>query len=133
MKEVIQVSTTVEKREDATRIARALTEKRLAACVQIIGLIRSTYWWKGKIEETDEWLCLLKTRKDLYEKLEKTLRAIHPYEVPEITAQPIVAGSRSYLQWIDEETTKRKVQGAGCRVHGKKASSKRPTTKTRKN
>jgi periplasmic divalent cation tolerance protein len=114
MKEVIQVSTTTEKREDATRIARALVEKRLAACAQVIGPIRSTYWWKGKIEETDEWLCLLKTRTDLYRKLEKTLRAIHPYEVPEITAQPIVAGSRSYLQWIDEETKKRKVQGTGC-------------------
>jgi periplasmic divalent cation tolerance protein len=120
MKEVIQVSTTTEKREDAIRIARDLVEKRLAACVQVIGPVRSMYWWKGQIEETDEWLCLMKTRTDLYRKLEKTLRAIHPYEVPEITAQPIVAGSRSYLQWINEETTKRKVQGAGCRVHGKK-------------
>jgi periplasmic divalent cation tolerance protein len=108
MKEYVQVSTTTEKREDANRIAKTLVEKRLAACAQVIGPIRSTYWWKGKIEEADEWLCLMKTRTDLYKQLEKTLRAIHPYEVPEITAQPIVAGSRSYLQWIDEETTKEK-------------------------
>jgi periplasmic divalent cation tolerance protein len=108
MKECIQVSTTTEKREDANRIAKTLVEKRLAACAQVIGPIRSTYWWKGKIEEADEWLCLMKTRTDLYKQLEKTLRAIHPYEVPEITAVGLVEGIESYLRWIEEETTKEK-------------------------
>lgn len=104
MKEYIQVSTTAEKREDAERIARTLVEKRLAACVQILGPIRSTYWWKSKIEEADEWLCLMKTRRDKYTELEKTLKAIHPYEVPEIIAVALADGSGGYLRWIEEET-----------------------------
>jgi len=106
MRECIQVTTTAEKREDANRMARALVEKRLAACVQVLGPIRSTYWWKGKIEEAEEWLCLMKTRKDAYGELEKELKAIHPYEVPEITAVPIAEGMDSYLKWIEEETSR---------------------------
>jgi periplasmic divalent cation tolerance protein len=104
--ENIQVVTTVEKREDADRIASAVVRKRLAACAQIVGPIRSTYWWKGKVEEAGEWLCVMKTRQDLFSALEKEIKSIHPYEVPEIIALPIVAGSKSYLQWIDDETTK---------------------------
>jgi periplasmic divalent cation tolerance protein len=104
--ENIQVVTTVEKREDADRIASAVVRKRLAACAQIVGPIRSTYWWKGKVEEAGEWLCVMKTRQDLFSALEKEIKSIHPYEVPEIIALPIVAGSKSYLQWIDDETIK---------------------------
>jgi periplasmic divalent cation tolerance protein len=107
MKEYIQVTTTTEKREDANRIARSLVEKRLAACAQVIGPIRSTYWWKGKIEDAEEWLCLMKSRKDLYNSLEKAIRAVHPYEVPEITAVALVEGVETYLRWIEEETKKR--------------------------
>jgi periplasmic divalent cation tolerance protein len=106
MKEYIQVSTTTEKREDANRVARTLVEKRLAACVQVIGPIKSTYWWEGKIEEADEWLCLMKTRRDLYRQVEKTLKAIHPYEVPEIIAVPLAEGIEAYLRWIEEETSR---------------------------
>ena len=105
MKEYIQVFTTVEKREDAERIASSVVNKRVAACAQVIGPIRSTYWWKGKVEQAEEWLLMMKTREALFSVLEKEIKAIHPYEVPEIIALPIVAGSQSYLKWIEGETT----------------------------
>jgi periplasmic divalent cation tolerance protein len=104
--EFIQVFTTVDKRGDADRIASTVVTKRVAACAQILGPIRSAYWWKGKMEEAEEWLLLMKTRQDLFAPLEKEIRNIHPYEVPEIIALPIVAGSALYLQWIDDETRK---------------------------
>ena len=69
--EHIQVFTTTENEDDARRIAKDLVEKRLVACAQVIGPIGSTYRWKGKIEEEQEWLCILKSRYDRYEKLEK--------------------------------------------------------------
>ena len=102
----IQVSTTVEKKEDADRIAKILVETRVAACVQVIGPIRSTYWWKGKVEEASEWLCVMKTREELYSDLEASLKAVHPYQVPEIIAVPLTKGSEGYLRWIEEETKK---------------------------
>jgi len=108
MNEYLQVFTSVEKREDADLIASTVVRKRVAACAQILGPIQSTYWWKGKVEEAGEWLCVMKTRKELFSALEKEIKNIHPYEVPEIIALPIVAGSKSYLQWIDDETMKEK-------------------------
>ncbi len=104
--EYVQVFTTVEKREDADRIASTVVNSRLAACAQILGPIHSTYWWKGKVEEAGEWLLMMKTRQDLFSALEKEIRTIHPYEVPEIIALPIVAGSVPYLEWIEAETKK---------------------------
>ena len=106
MPQYIQVFTTVEKREDANRIASIVVNKRVAACTQILGPIHSTYWWKGKVEEAGEWLLMMKTRQDQFTALEKEIKAVHPYEVPEITALPIVAGSEPYLQWIEDETRK---------------------------
>ena len=104
--EYVQVFTTVEKREDADRIASTVVNSRLAACAQILGPIHSTYWWKGKVEEAGEWLLMMKTRQDLFSALEKEIRTVHPYEVPEIIALPIVAGSVPYLEWIEAETKK---------------------------
>jgi periplasmic divalent cation tolerance protein len=101
VKHCIQVFTTTEKKDDAERIARTLVLKKLAACVQIIGEISSTYWWKGKVETTQEWLCLIKSENSLYEELERTIKEIHPYEIPEAVAVSIVAGSREYLEWLD--------------------------------
>ncbi|MBW2208786.1 MAG: divalent-cation tolerance protein CutA [Deltaproteobacteria bacterium] len=103
MADYIQIYTTTEKREEARDIARNVVEKRLAACAQVLGPIASTYWWKGMIEEAEEWMCIMKSRRDLYEKLEATIRSIHPYEEPEILAVPIEAGSRGYLNWLDRE------------------------------
>ena len=102
----IQVVTTTENREDAEKIARALVEDRLAACVQLLGPIESTYWWKGSIETAREWVCHIKTHESLYDELERTIKAIHPYETPEIIAMSIVAGSNDYLKWLGREVRK---------------------------
>ena len=103
MGEYLQVVTTTEKREDAEKIARVLVEARLAACAQLIGPITSTYWWKERIETAEEWLCMMKTDQRLYTEVVGRLKAIHPYETPEIVAMPIVAGSDDYLKWLRQE------------------------------
>ena len=103
MAEYIQIFTTTEKKDDAEVISREMVEKRLAACAQVVGPIMSTYWWKEEIERTEEWLCIMKSRRDLYHELENAVKSIHPYEVPEIVALPIVSGSQSYLKWLDQE------------------------------
>ena len=105
MADYIQVVTTTERQEDAEAIARRLIEERLAACVQIVGPITSTYRWQGKIETSREWQCWAKSRRELYEKIEAAIRRLHPYEVPEILAVAILAGSPGYLAWLDEEVS----------------------------
>jgi periplasmic divalent cation tolerance protein len=104
MTEFIQVSTTTDKREDAERISKAIVENRLAACVQITGPIISIYWWKDSMEENEEWRLIIKTRNNLYPKLEQAIKNFHPYEVPEIVAVPIIAGNKDYLDWLQKET-----------------------------
>ena len=99
----IQVMTTVDDAEGAQRIADALVGARLAACVQVLGPIASTYRWQGEINNAQEWLCLAKTRADLYPQVEAAIRAAHSYDVPEILALPVVAGSDAYLGWVDAE------------------------------
>ena len=103
MEDHLQVVTTTEQKEDAEKIGKALVEKRLAACAQLVGPIESTYWWKGVIETAEEWLCYVKTHKNLYDELEEAIKAIHPYETPEIVAMPIVRGSHEYLAWLNSE------------------------------
>jgi periplasmic divalent cation tolerance protein len=103
MAEYIQVVTTTEHREDAESIARALVEGRLAACVQVIGPISSTYRWHDAIQTAQEWQCWIKSRRDLYDQVEEAIRRLHPYEVPEILAVPVLAGSAAYLAWLDGE------------------------------
>lgn len=104
MEGLIQVMTATEKREDAERIARSLVEARLAACVQIVGPIESVYRWKGGIETAGEWLCLIKSRAELYGAIERAILSLHPYQTPEILALPVAAGSRGYLEWLRGET-----------------------------
>jgi periplasmic divalent cation tolerance protein len=99
----IQVITTTETKSDAQAIARAVVQKRLAGCIQIIGSITSMYWWQGEIETAEEWLCVIKSRRDLYERLEEAIREVHPYDVPEILAVPVIAGSKGYLEWLNSE------------------------------
>jgi periplasmic divalent cation tolerance protein len=106
MTKFIQVVTTTETKADAQAIAHAIVEKRLAGCVQIIGPITSTYWWQGEIETAEEWLCIIKSRQNLYEALEKAIREVHPYDVPEILAVPVTAGSEGYLEWLNSELRK---------------------------
>ena len=99
----VQVVTTVQRREDAEAIGRALIDQRLAACVQIVGPITSIYRWEGRIETAEEWQCWAKSRGALYDRIESAIRRLHPYEVPEILALPVAAGSPSYLAWIEGE------------------------------
>jgi periplasmic divalent cation tolerance protein len=106
MEEIIQVFTTTEKKEDAERIARALIDGKLAACVQIMGPMESTYRWQGRIEKSVEWFCFIKTTQDAYPELEKTIKENHPYEVPEIIAVPVSGGSADYLAWLKGQVGK---------------------------
>ena len=108
MTDYIQVITTTENREDADRIAKSLVDARLAACVQIDGPITSTYRWNGRIETSPEWRCVVKTRRDLFEQIDRAIRKIHPYDVPQILAAPILAGNPAYLDWLEGELTQRK-------------------------
>ncbi|MGC8913202.1 MAG: divalent-cation tolerance protein CutA [Thermoplasmata archaeon] len=100
----IVVITTVEKESDAEKIATALLEKKLAGCVQIIGPIKSRYWWNGKIESACEFLCLIKTVKERYTEVEKELRNLHPYSVPEIVGLETTFCVQDYLQWLKNST-----------------------------
>jgi len=88
------------------KIAKMLAEKRLAGCIQIIGPITSTYWWRGKLEKSKEYLLAIKTGKGLYKEVEKEIKKTHPYKVPEIIAIPIIEGSEEYLKWLSKETKK---------------------------
>ena len=103
MKSFIQVITTTDKKADAEKIAMTLIERKLAACVQIAGPIGSTYRWRGNIEKAEEWQCVIKSREDRYKEIEQVIKSIHPYEVPEIIAIPIIAGSGEYLDWLQGE------------------------------
>ena len=103
MTDYIQVLTTVEHRTDAEKIAKSLVEKRLAACVQILGPLTSYYHWQGKLDSANEYLCLIKSRNDLFAGLEAEIISMHPYEVPEILAMPITKGGKEYLNWLAAE------------------------------
>jgi len=100
MADYLQVSTTAGSEEEAERLSAGLIERRLAACVQVIGPIASRYRWQGEIETAQEWLCLAKTEAGRYPELEAAIRELHSYDEPEIVATPIVAGSSGYLDWI---------------------------------
>lgn len=103
----VQVLTTLEGEEDATRLARSAVEARLAACAQVLGPITSVYHWQGQVETAQEWLCLLKTTADRLDELTAHLKAEHPYEVPEVIATPITGGNPDYLAWVTAETSRR--------------------------
>ncbi|MEA2686528.1 MAG: periplasmic divalent cation tolerance protein [Actinomycetota bacterium] len=107
MAELVQVQTAAGSRDEADAIAAALVDSRLAACVQVVGPITSRYWWDGAVQVAEEWLCLAKTAADRYPEVEAAIRARHSYDVPEIFALSIVAGSPSYLDWVTRETDRR--------------------------
>jgi periplasmic divalent cation tolerance protein len=101
----LAVLTAVPDLETGQAIALDLVGKRLAACVHVLAPGRSFYWWEGKVTEADERLLVIKTAAGRYEELEKALRALHPYAVPEIVALPIERGLADYLAWLEKETT----------------------------
>jgi periplasmic divalent cation tolerance protein len=96
---------TVGTAEDAERIARALVERRLAACVNVVPGVVSVYRWKGAVCRDEERLLVIKTRTGRLEALRRALVEIHPYEVPELVALPVEAGHAPYLDWLDESVS----------------------------
>lgn len=103
--EHLLVLTTCPDQGTATRIATVLVERRLAACVNQVSGVRSHYHWEGRIEHDDEVLVLVKTTTAAYEEMEALIRAHHPYELPEVIAVPLAAGSKAYLEWITKSTS----------------------------
>jgi len=99
----LQIQISTPSKEVSQKIIKQLLEERLIACGQIVGPITSMYHWKNQVEQSEEYLCLLKTTKSIYPTLEKRVLAVHPYEVPEIIATEIVDGHLDYLKWIAEE------------------------------
>src|SRR5512139_2278609 len=105
MTDALVVLVTTPSPERAAEIARALVEERLAACGNVVPGLRSIYRWEGKVQDDQEALLVLKTTRARFEALRARVIALHPYEVPEVLALPVEAGSARYLAWIAAETT----------------------------
>lgn len=103
MTEFVQITTTTGKRQDAEQIAAELVSRRLAACVQVSGPIESTFRWQGKVETSEEWMCVIKTARAQMAAILRVFEEVHPYQVPEIIATPIVDGSEAYLKWLGDQ------------------------------
>ncbi len=104
MSQPIVVLVTCGSEEEALKIASALVEEHLAACTNLISPIRSIYRWEGKIWDENEWLLTIKTQSHRFEELEKRVKSLHSYSVPEIISIPVVEGSQPYLKWLEEMT-----------------------------
>jgi len=96
----IVVLMTTATREEAEKIARNLLNQKLIACANIVGPVSSLFWWKEKISQENEFLVLMKTSAELFDKLVATIKQMHSYEVPEIIAIPIAKGEQTYLEWL---------------------------------
>jgi periplasmic divalent cation tolerance protein len=103
MTDKIVVLTNCGSADEAAKIARALVEKKLAACVNVMPAGRSFYRWKGVIEDQQESLLVIKSSRALFNDLRVEIEKLHSYEVPEVIAVPIVDGSEGYLEWLDRE------------------------------
>jgi periplasmic divalent cation tolerance protein len=101
--EAMQVTTTTAGRPDAEKLAEAVLQQRLGACVQISGPIESRYFWNGRLETAAEWVVTIKTRRDLYQPLEELILSLHPYDQPEIIGTVIDEVSSGYLNWLVEQ------------------------------
>jgi periplasmic divalent cation tolerance protein len=98
------ILTTAGSQEEAAKIAHALVERRLAACVNIVPRIESVYRWQGKVETTQEWLLLIKTQAELFERVRDAVKELHSYDLPECVMLEVAAGTKEYLDWIAENT-----------------------------
>lgn len=105
MQEFIVVYVTAGSADEADRLARALVDERLAACVNRIKSVQSVYRWQGKVEQSEEELLIIKTSRDRFAALEKRVRELHSYSVPEVIALPVIEGSGAYLKWLNEQVT----------------------------
>jgi periplasmic divalent cation tolerance protein len=102
--EYISVFITAPNEEEAAGISRTLVGERLAACVNIIRPVRSIYRWQGRVEDEQEVLMIVKTKKSLFERLQTRVKELHSYKVPEIIGIPLAEGSKEYLDWLGAET-----------------------------
>ncbi|HSK45761.1 MAG TPA: divalent-cation tolerance protein CutA [Candidatus Binatia bacterium] len=98
------ILTTAGSQEEASKIGLALVERRLAACVNIVPRIESIYRWQGKVETAQEWLLLIKTQAELYERVRDAVKELHSYDLPECVMLVVTAGSQDYLDWITKNT-----------------------------
>jgi periplasmic divalent cation tolerance protein len=105
MTEYVIVYITASGEEEAEKIARALLDAKLAACVNIVRNVRSIYRWQGKIEDESEVLMIVKSRRKLFGRLLDTVKKLHSYSVPEVVAMPVIEGSEEYLAWLGKETS----------------------------
>ena len=104
MTDFLMVFSTFPSVDKAREVGRVLVGEKLAACVNVLPGLTSIYVWQGEHNESEEALVLIKTRREHYDALEKRLRGLHPYEVPEIVAVEIAAGLPAYLQWVAAQT-----------------------------
>ena len=104
MTEFIIVFITAPNEKEAASISRTIVEESLVACVNIIPSVRSIYRWQGRVEDEQEVLMVVKTKKSLFERLQERVKELHSYEVPEIIGLPLVEGSKEYLDWLGQET-----------------------------
>ncbi|HEV3208201.1 MAG TPA: divalent-cation tolerance protein CutA [Terriglobales bacterium] len=102
MTDKILVLTTAASEEDARKIGRALVDRLLAACVNIIPRAGTIYRWEGEIEEAEEWLLLVKTTRGAFDRVREAIVELHSYDVPECIGFPIEMGSLAYLSWIGD-------------------------------
>ena len=102
--ECVVVLVTVGSRDEGERIATALVDDQLAACVNIVGPIESIYRWENRVQRDQELLLVIKTRAALVDDLEARVKALHSYQTPEVIALPITAGSQAYLEWLRGST-----------------------------
>lgn len=105
MPEFIVVYVTAGSADEADRLARSLVDERLAACVNRIKSVQSVYRWQGNVEQSEEELLIIKTSRDRFAALEKRVRELHSYLVPEVIALPVIEGSGNYLKWLKEQVT----------------------------
>ncbi|MBS7659731.1 MAG: divalent-cation tolerance protein CutA [Candidatus Bathyarchaeia archaeon] len=101
-KNPIVVFVTASSKEEAERIAKVLLEDKLIACANIIGPVHSMFWWLDSIDNAQEYLIIMKTRKDLFERICEKVKALHSYQIPEVIATPIIDGLKQYMKWLDE-------------------------------
>ena len=101
MTDKIVVLSTCGTEEEAARIARLLVDQKVAACVNIVPVIRSFYRWQGAVESASEWLLIVKSSRACFEDLRAAIEKAHSYELPEVVALPVVDGAANYLNWIE--------------------------------
>jgi periplasmic divalent cation tolerance protein len=105
---LIEMSTTFKNKAEAKKAAELILKNKLAACVQILGPAESKYWWEGRIETTEEYLVFIKTTNENFGKVEELIQENNSYELPEIIAKEIVAGTKDYLDWFKKIRNKEK-------------------------